>query len=861
MAGGAGMNQEGSAAPGSAPDAFEVSVVVPVLNGAGLIAEAIREITGFLSDRGLAGEVVVVDDGSTDATSRVVGEVAATSPVPVVLLRLEENRGKGAAVRTGMLAARGRYRLFIDSDLAYPASEIGVVLDRLRAGSDVVLASRVHPEARYVIRPSFFRYLYTRHLSGRLFNWLVRVFLLPGISDTQAGLKGFTADAARRLFSAWTPDGFGFDLAILARARRLDLRLEEVPVTFRYDREPTTLRFLADTVKMLASLVEIRFRIGHGGAISSRPAGAEAAALDSHGGRVVPSWIVISTLAALLAGVEVSRSRSAPFLVPLGLWASGVLVLLALACRRDRSRGVPPFRWFESRGEAAVVLGITVVAATLRLAALSEIPSFLHHDAASCGLVGQRLLTGVGRDPFALVPEWYLFPQLGLVPYTLALRLLGTTVLALRLTSALPGIFLVPALYFLVRGWFGRLPASVAAFLLATNHVAVHFSRIGIWNIHALFLGVAGLAALAGGWRRRSAFWLAAAGLCFGLSLHTYTAGRLFFGLGVLSAAAIAWKAGRRSARSLVWLAVALGFALAPLLGSYVRRPEAFAADRAQSVNPFSEAAREHVAGMIGSTDRRAILRFQVVRTLGGFVNGGDSDTNYGTRQPMIGGFTLALFLAGLAFALARLPDRRFALLVSWLAFGLVFGGVLAIDPPSFPRLLAVLPVPFVLAGVLLGVVWDKARSLGPVIRFAAASLVLAVGCVALLFNTRVYLRFVARTDVAVNEWDVLTSLVELRGVRTVYLFTGYYMLGDSPAFELFRNGRRLVTGITVTDLPERLEEPTAFLLTPDFRHVGTEVTRRFPDLERRLRSSGEVRQLTIYSTANAFESKMEGGR
>ena len=828
-----------------------ISVVIPVVNGASTISDTIRDVATFLAGVGRPAEILVVDDGSDDGTDRLAREAGARAPVPVLVLRHESNRGKGAAVRTGMASARGDFRLFLDADLAYPAPEIASILEILEQGADVAVASRVHPESRYVIRPSFFRYLYTRHVSGRLFNWLVRLVLLPGISDTQAGLKGFRASAAEKLFGAWAPDGFGFDLAILARARRLGLSVVEVPVTFRYDREPTTLRFLADTARMLRDLAEVRVRIGLGGAVAGPGPADDARAIGSAAnGSAPPAWL-LAVLVAGIAAVEATRGRTANFLVPLALWLATVAALLVGARRRDRGAGVPAVRWFAGPGEVAVVLGITALGAALRLWALSDLPRFFHHDTAACGLVGQLLLEGAEKDPFGLAKSWYSFPLLGLVPYAMSLKLIGTSLIALRLTSAVPGILAVPVLYYLVRGWFGRVAAAVAAVLLATNHVAFHFSRSGIWNIHSLLLGLAGIAALAGGWRRRSALWLAAAGVCFGLSLHTYTAGRLFFGLGVLAAASLAAGAGRRGARPLSWLAAGLALAVLPLIGSYVRAPSALGLDRAASVNPFSAANRDHVSEQVGSGATSAILRFQVTRTLRGFTDLGDTDTNYGSRRPMIGAVTLGLFAAGLVFALARLPDPRFVFLLAWLGFGLVFGGVLALDPPSFPRLLAILPVPFVLAAVVLSEAWRKARSLGPVLRSAAAVAVVAVAVVALVTNVRGYRRFVERTEVAVNEWDVLEALAELRGARTVYLFTGYYMLADAPTFRLFREGRRLVTGMNANDLPEELGEPTAFVIAPDYRELGAELSRRFPDLRRRTKDSGGVRQLNIYTTTS----------
>jgi dolichyl-phosphate beta-glucosyltransferase len=117
----------------------------------------------------------------------------------------------------------------------------------------------VLPESRYLISPSFFRYLYTRHVLSRTFNWLVRRTLLPGILDTQAGLKGFTADATTTLFPLLTVPGFGFDVELLYIALRHGLRVTQVPVRFRYDSEPSSLRFARDGATMLGDLVRIRW--------------------------------------------------------------------------------------------------------------------------------------------------------------------------------------------------------------------------------------------------------------------------------------------------------------------------------------------------------------------------------------------------------------------------------------------------------------------------------------------------------------------------------------------------------------------------------------------------------------------------
>jgi dolichyl-phosphate beta-glucosyltransferase len=248
-----------------------LSVVVPVYNAETFIADAMRELTTYLKAWPEPVELIIVDDGSTDQTSRLLKEAVADAPIPVQMLRNARNRGKGAAIYRGMKLASGHPRVFLDADLAYPPSEIAQVCAVLSAGADVVIACRVHPSSRYVISPSFFRYLYTRHVAGRIFSWLAHVVLLPGILDSQAGLKGFTAAAAEQLFSGWLPDGFSFDLAVLFRAQQLGLTIEQMPVVYRYDTEPTTVRFLLDTLVVLRDLVRIRIRLSRKSALS-RPA-------------------------------------------------------------------------------------------------------------------------------------------------------------------------------------------------------------------------------------------------------------------------------------------------------------------------------------------------------------------------------------------------------------------------------------------------------------------------------------------------------------------------------------------------------------------------------------------------------------
>jgi len=236
----------------------DLSLVVPVHHRAGDLSSRLRELRSFSDSLGSA-ELILVDDCGTDADASGVLERFAEQ-AGTRLLRNDRNRGKGYSVARGMLAACGRYRVFTDADLAYPLTEIDKIMSVLARGADVAIACRVLPDSQYVMNASYVRYIYTRHVLSRAFNTVVRATLVPGVLDTQAGLKGFTAAAAEQLFSRLTIDGFGFDVECLYLARRLRLRVEQVAVRYRYDDEPSTVRFVRDARIMAGDLVRIAWR-------------------------------------------------------------------------------------------------------------------------------------------------------------------------------------------------------------------------------------------------------------------------------------------------------------------------------------------------------------------------------------------------------------------------------------------------------------------------------------------------------------------------------------------------------------------------------------------------------------------------
>lgn len=253
----------------------ELSLVVPVHHCGGPLDRNLAQLTAFLDASPVSAELVLVDDRGTDASAARLLRALARRP-DVTLLENDRNQGKGYSVTRGMLAARGRHRVFTDADLAYPLTEVWKITDALERGADVAIACRVLAESDYEVRARYLPYFYVRHLMSRGFNRMVRATLLPGILDTQAGLKGFTARAVRDIFPRVTIAGFGFDLECLFLARRLGLTIEQVPVRYRYDEEPTTVRFGRDGRRMAGDVARIRWR-----ALSGRYEAMAGAALDA----------------------------------------------------------------------------------------------------------------------------------------------------------------------------------------------------------------------------------------------------------------------------------------------------------------------------------------------------------------------------------------------------------------------------------------------------------------------------------------------------------------------------------------------------------------------------------------------------
>ena len=202
-----------------------LSIIVPSYNEAERLPVTIERIVAFSKNAEFPVEVIIVDNASRDATKDIITDYA--SRYPFITYQHEAVQGKGAAVKTGILAAKGELLLISDADLAVPIEEVVKFIPYFQE-CDIVIGSR---EAEGAIR---YDEPLHRHLMGRVFNFIVRSLLLPGIRDTQCGFKCFRHNAARDLFSANTIDGWSFDAEILYIARLRGYRIAEVPIKWYY---------------------------------------------------------------------------------------------------------------------------------------------------------------------------------------------------------------------------------------------------------------------------------------------------------------------------------------------------------------------------------------------------------------------------------------------------------------------------------------------------------------------------------------------------------------------------------------------------------------------------------------------------
>jgi glycosyltransferase involved in cell wall biosynthesis len=231
---------------------LDLSIVIPAFNEERRLPKTLDSIVAFLQSRPIRTEIIVVDDGSTDATSQLVANYQ-NKYAGLRLVSNGRNRGKGFSVRHGMLEARGEYALFTDADLSTPIEEADKLLAALKEqGYDAAIGSRAVDRSLIQIHQSA-----ARERAGILFNYMVRWIMGIGFSDTQCGFKAFRLDRARIIFEQQRIERFGFDPEILFLAKRHGLRVAEVPVRWSHD-AATKVNVMADGMRMLLDLLVIR---------------------------------------------------------------------------------------------------------------------------------------------------------------------------------------------------------------------------------------------------------------------------------------------------------------------------------------------------------------------------------------------------------------------------------------------------------------------------------------------------------------------------------------------------------------------------------------------------------------------------
>ncbi len=230
------------------PSDLYCSLIIPAYNEAERISSSLDSALEYFQTQTYSWEILVVDDGSSDDTVRIVSHYSPK----VQVLTLGKNRGKGAAVRHGLLSARGQYRVFSDADFSTPIRELPKILGPLEAGADLCIGSRrLDPSSLKIHQPWY------RELIGVIGNKIISVLVLDGIEDTQCGFKGLRAQAAEQIVPLMKVEGFGFDVEMLFLARRAKMSIQQVAVDW-YNDERSRLNPIRDSIKTLQEIFRIK---------------------------------------------------------------------------------------------------------------------------------------------------------------------------------------------------------------------------------------------------------------------------------------------------------------------------------------------------------------------------------------------------------------------------------------------------------------------------------------------------------------------------------------------------------------------------------------------------------------------------
>jgi glycosyltransferase involved in cell wall biosynthesis len=232
-----------------------LSIIIPAYNEEHRLPRTLEQVFAFLGKQDYTAEVLVIENGSKDKTFGIASEFARQNPILHVFQ--EKKRGKGNAVKRGMLEAQGEYRFLCDADLSMPIAEVNKFFPPALKDADIAIGSREVSGAVRYNEPHY------RHFTGRVFNTLIQMLVLPDLQDTQCGFKCFRAEVAEDIFRYQTLTGWSFDVEVLYIAQRKGYRIHEVPINWYFKAE-TKISVLQDSWHMFMDLLTIRRNARHG---------------------------------------------------------------------------------------------------------------------------------------------------------------------------------------------------------------------------------------------------------------------------------------------------------------------------------------------------------------------------------------------------------------------------------------------------------------------------------------------------------------------------------------------------------------------------------------------------------------------
>ena len=238
-----------------------LSIIIPAYNEENRLPRTLEQVFAFLSLQSYTAEVLIVENGSNDRTLEIAQSFAKQKSNLHVIQ--EVKRGKGNAVRRGMLDACGEYRFICDADLSMPIEEIAKFIPPALIDFDIAIGSREAPGARRYNEPPY------RHLGGRGINFIIQMLILPGLNDTQCGFKCFRAETVEALFSLQSLTGWSFDIEILYLARRKHLRIKEIPINWYYGAD-SKINAIRDALRLIGDIFRIN-RNARRGLYGSKP--------------------------------------------------------------------------------------------------------------------------------------------------------------------------------------------------------------------------------------------------------------------------------------------------------------------------------------------------------------------------------------------------------------------------------------------------------------------------------------------------------------------------------------------------------------------------------------------------------------